>query len=286
MSWLKNELDLTIAMFENGDTYAAISNVVPRSAKAIRVKLNKLGYNYKKIAKKRYCKNCNIEITKTKFFCSNSCSASFNNKNRKITIAKKIIFCQICKSPIEVDSRASIKSCSDCKKKKSTYIKVICRYCKYCKTQIPSNRKVCDNCKLNYHFLYRNDCKFNFNLYEYPMLFDLKLIEAYGMYSPSNKKNNLNGVSRDHMYSVSKAFKNKINPIFISHPANCKLVRHKENQKKYSKSSITFKALVSSILDFEKTHPTKNTGEILSLIKLNNYFITKRLELGEGIEPS
>lgn len=49
---------------------------------------------------------------------------------------------------------------------------------------------------------YRLDASFNFNLKDYPDKFDFDLIKKYGWYSPTNKNNNLDGVSRDHVVSV------------------------------------------------------------------------------------
>jgi len=59
------------------------------------------------------------------------------------------------------------------------------------------------------------------------------------MYKASNRGNNLKGISRDHMYSVSQGFQNNVDPTIISHPANCQLLIHTENQSKGDKSKIT-----------------------------------------------
>ena len=63
----------------------------------------------------------------------------------------------------------------------------------------------------------------------------------------SNKQNNLDGVSRDHMLSVKDWFINGIDPAVISHPANCDLVLHRANQRKRSDSSITVEELLDRI---------------------------------------
>jgi hypothetical protein len=59
---------------------------------------------------------------------------------------------------------------------------------KYCSNKCsnsdrPSNRTALEN--------YRRLCSFNFNIFEYPDEFDLLLIEKHGLYSPTNKNNNL-----------------------------------------------------------------------------------------------
>jgi len=102
---------------------------------------------------------------------------------------------------------------------------------------------------------YRKNCQFCFCLNEYPDEFDFSLIEKYGWYSASNKGGNTNGVSRDHMYSISDGWKNKISPLIISHPANCKLLRHEENFfKKNKNSSISLEYLEKRILEWNEKY--------------------------------
>jgi hypothetical protein len=94
---------------------------------------------------------------------------------------------------------------------------------------------------------YRQLCEFKFSLKDYKDKFDFKLIEQFGWYKAKNRGDNLGGVSRDHMYSVSDGFKNNIDPKFISHPANCSLVLQTDNSKKKGKSSITLEELIERI---------------------------------------
>lgn len=100
---------------------------------------------------------------------------------------------------------------------------------------------------------YRQLCEFKFGVRDYPKHFDLSLIEKHGWYKAKNRGNNLSGISRDHLYSVSDGFKNNIDPKIISHPANCVLVLHKENQKKHSKSKITIVELIDKIKSWSDT---------------------------------
>ena len=79
----------------------------------------------------------------------------------------------------------------------------------------------------------------------------MKLVEKYGWYSPSNKGNNLNGVSKDHMYSVREGFINNIDCEIIKHPANCKLMIHNENNLKNSTCSITLDELLNRIKNWK-----------------------------------
>lgn len=99
---------------------------------------------------------------------------------------------------------------------------------------------------------YRSECSFKFNLKDYPNKFDFKLIEKYGWYKPKNRGDNLNGISRDHMYSIMDGYRNKIDPKIISHPANCRLVRHNENVSKLDKSILTLDELLKRIEDWDK----------------------------------
>ena len=84
-------------------------------------------------------------------------------------------------------------------------------------------------------------CRFSFNPFYYPNIFDLNLIQMFGFYSPTNKKNNLNGVSLDHKYSIRDGFDNKVDPYYMSHIMNCQLMIHTDNISKGKKSSITLK---------------------------------------------
>jgi len=94
---------------------------------------------------------------------------------------------------------------------------------------------------------YYRDCQFKFSLNNYPNEFDFNLIKKYGWYKAKNNGNNLNGISRDHMYSIKEGFENKVDPNLIAHPANCKLLIHNENVSKHKKSSITIEELKKKI---------------------------------------
>ena len=106
--------------------------------------------------------------------------------------------------------------------------------------------------KEGYNF--RQKCKFKFNVYTFPEYFDLKLLEEYGWYSARNKGDNFNGIVRDHIYSIHDGRKNNIDPIILSHPANCRLIRHIDNIKKHKNSDITIEELYTKIKEFEETY--------------------------------
>jgi endogenous inhibitor of DNA gyrase (YacG/DUF329 family) len=99
---------------------------------------------------------------------------------------------------------------------------------------------------------YRELCTFRFSLNDYPTKFNFKLIEEFGWYSPKNGKNNPTGICRDHIFSVKDGFKQNIDPYFISHPANCQLLRGNLNQSKHSKSWITKEELFERVEKWNK----------------------------------
>lgn len=197
----------------------------------------------------KYCKECNQIIPFDKIhdnetFCCNSCSGSYNNRNRKgikynltengLENLKKSAFLNFGIKPKERFE----KVCIDCGNK-----------------FMNDNRKFCNqDCKINYnkkntipYQRYKGLANFKFNLADYSDEFDFTLVKEHGWYSPTNKKNNLGGVSRDHMFSVREGFELGIDPEIISHPANCRLMIHTDNISKNKKSVITIEELLDRI---------------------------------------
>lgn len=101
---------------------------------------------------------------------------------------------------------------------------------------------------------YRVKCKFEFDVFDYPEEFDFSLVEQYGWYSPTNKGNNLSGISRDHMLSISYGYKHDIDPEILSHPANCELMLQRDNVKKRSDCSISLEELQERIIWWDKKY--------------------------------
>ena len=101
---------------------------------------------------------------------------------------------------------------------------------------------------------YKLQCQFNFALSDFPDEFDFDLIRKYGWYKAKNKGNNPNGVSRDHMYSVMEGYRNNVDPSIISHPANCRLIRHNDNISKLDGSTITLEQLLDRIEKWNKKY--------------------------------
>lgn len=193
------------------------------------------------------CKRCNVTYTLVmtikKFsnnnytkFCSRSCANSrvhSENTKMKMKLAKK-------------PEASSFNTCKFCgiEFKKINYKKFCSDTCKldsrkeYYKTQFP-NKNLLNS--------YRLKCKFVFSVYKYPETLDLTLIEKYGFYSPSNKKNNLGGVSLDHIYSIKDGFDNNVDPYYMSHIMNCRLIIHNENVSKGKNSLITLEELYKKV---------------------------------------
>ncbi|MFW5988462.1 MAG: hypothetical protein ACOCQA_03400 [bacterium] len=133
-------------------------------------------------------------------------------------------------------------------------------YCKSCgnKLKVKTSKRIkCMKCiqkETGEMRKYRHQCSFKFNVYSYPEEFNIQLLENYGWYSASNRGNNKNGVSRDHMVSVKYGFNNNIPPEIISHPANCRLLTHIENNKKKMECSITINELYKKIEQWNKKY--------------------------------
>lgn len=118
------------------------------------------------------------------------------------------------------------------------------------------NKQLYKNKHKNIKDFYKTQCTFKFALCDYPQEFDISLIKQFGWYSASNRGNNLNGVSRDHMFSCNEGLKQLIDPYLISHPANCKLMLHSLNASKRNKCSITFKQLKERVNAWNKKYGT------------------------------
>lgn len=182
------------------------------------------------------CVECSKEfkgnIKEERKFCSRSCSVTHNNKNRQFLDETKIKISKTLKS----------------KNKKVEKIRI----CKNCKNVVSYKKIICEECRINYYNFYRPSSSFDFDINLYKDRFDLSLVEKYGWYSPSNKGNNLNGISKDHLFSVKDGFMNKVSIDIIKHPANCRLMIHKHNQVKNSKSLITLEELLKRIEEWDK----------------------------------
>jgi hypothetical protein len=202
------------------------------------------------------CENCLVEHDGSYGsgrFCSAKCARGFSTKNNRDKINKSVSE-SMSGRKLSAKHISAIEKSNNFNRKDKTIRN--CMDCHSVMKCLPSDkRKFCTSkCWMNYteknkepFELYREKCSFKFSLNDYPDKFDMKLVEELGWYSPSNKKNNLDGVSRDHMISVKEGFINDIDPAIISHPANCNLIQHRKNQSKRAKSSITIEELLERI---------------------------------------
>ena len=180
------------------------------------------------------CVTCNASLKRGQNqFCSRSCATSYHNKQRWDGHVSKI---QLKRPQLKIPKPVYIRKCSVCSESLSD-----------------ARKKYCIPCSPNISH-YRTLCRFTFNVFDFPEEFDLQLLAKYGWFSPNGYKRrnttvNLNGVSRDHLYTVSDGFQNNVDPTILAHPANCSLMVHNgpngNNSKK--KSSITIDELKARI---------------------------------------
>jgi hypothetical protein len=121
--------------------------------------------------------------------------------------------------------------------------------------------------------IYKKQCKFTFSVSKYNDEFNFSLIKENGWYSASNHGNNLSGVSRDHRFSINEGFKQKIDPYFLSHPANCELILQKDNSSKHDKCSLTKEELYEKVKEWNEKYgeyENKINYELLNEFKVLN----------------
>ena len=186
---------------------------------------------------------------KEHYYCSRSCANSRNHsdevKNKISDTLQKhygknhIYVCEVCGNSFESDRIK--KWCS-----------VNCR--RIYKYNIKKQNLTEEQLKKKMYKQYWLQCQFTFALSEFPEEFDFNLINQYGWYKAKNKGNNLNGISRDHCFSVNQAFKLKIDPYYISHPANCQLLKHNDNVSKYVKCDISIDELYDKVNAWNKKY--------------------------------
>lgn len=216
------------------------------------------------------CKTCGSNIPYDKkdgSFCNDECFKKNINKNRKGI-----------KYNLTIDGLNAIRNGNNkmFKKLNPNFISkeeydLTPKKCLYCENNIPhekKRRKYCSKkcssaCKVSETLKnktplqqYRFKCRFLFNVYDYPSYFNIELINKFGWYSPTNKKNNLDGVSKDHIFSIKDGFLLNVPSEIISHPANCQLILQRANSKKFSNSAITLEELKNKIIEWDNLYGT------------------------------
>lgn len=181
----------------------------------------------------KLCLHCEAQIEYEKHepkFCSKSCSAKHNNKIRVINTRKV----RKDKNPfLTRNNFTAIRICSSCKKLEVMPNRV-------------SKKTECSSCctKLEY----RHRCAFKFDLRTYPERFNLEELKTIGMFHPTR---NPTGLSRDHKFSCNDGYLQGVDPLIVSHPANCLLITQASNSSKHSKSSITLEQLLNEIKNWK-----------------------------------
>lgn len=264
MKWNKESDEELKKLILLGKKHEDIANIIGATKSSVRNRCYRLGLNVVN-HKENQCNNCGnffIDlISRNRKFCSKNCSASFNNLGKthseesKNKIRIKLTGLKKSEETLEKLKGENNSNWKGGVSKKNTIIikgqEVIdkrrkCRYCNE-KKHLEKRKMICETCRTNYYEAYRPSCEFRFNINDFKDEFNFNLIEQHGWYSPSNKGNNLGGVSRDHLYSVRDGFINKVSPEIISHPANCILMKHSDNSSKNSSSSITLEELKERI---------------------------------------
>lgn len=203
-------------------------------------------------------------------YCSNSCANSCSNSNRthsdetkakiRETILNKssnqVTNTKTRETVLSEDSnQVTNTNIHKVKSRKVTTKVRKCRTC--CVNDIHEPRKlICEDCRMQYYELYRPSCEFDFDMNDFQDEFDLTIVRELGWYSPSNRGNNLKGVSRDHIYSVKDGFVNKVDYRLIKHPANCNLMVHSDNSSKHDGSGISLEVLYERIAKWDMKYKT------------------------------
>ena len=117
--WTEEEIIIAKELLEKGLSYKEISEKINRSDMSIRAKLanefNIKRTDYHSFRIDKNCLNCNKKFNVTKGndrkynhkFCSNSCSATFNNKKK----IKKIKYCIQCNSILNNSNKYCNNTC-------------------------------------------------------------------------------------------------------------------------------------------------------------------------------
>jgi len=120
--WTENDLKICLDLLKSGCNYKQISDILDKTEASIRSKLNKIGEkstNYLQDKLKiTNCLECQSEIkhniSTVRVFCSQSCSASYNNRNRK----KESNKCLNCNSEVGRKNKYCSNRCQvDCERK-------------------------------------------------------------------------------------------------------------------------------------------------------------------------
>lgn len=221
----------------------------------------------------KYCKHCGKPLTSNRKFCDHSCSAAFNNSSRirseeskqntRVGVAKSLEetgYVRVIGKDGKECYTKNIKAMTHPRNAEGEFSVVYFLTCKHCGTLFSQRhtRKYCPRCSPLYDKDFRQRFKFTFSVYDYPDLFDLDHVARVGWYSRGGTAGKWNpaGLSRDHRVSVNDAIRYGYDPFYISHPINCELLSWEENNRKKTKSSISYEELVNQVNEYEMKRKT------------------------------
>jgi hypothetical protein len=224
MKWTEDELSLAKNLIDEGKNFKDIGKILGRSQAVVTKKLHRLGY------KSPYKPSEQAHIGKTKYSELNwngiqnayDTGLSHDDLQRQFNLSTRAVLWGV------QNGKLKSRSVSDSLK-------------------LAWESGKCKGSALEGFKRYRQLCEFKFSLKDFPTKFDFTLVEKFGWYQASNRGNNLNGVSRDHMFSIKEGFLNNVDRKIISHPANCALLLHTDNSRKKDKSSISLQELMERI---------------------------------------
>jgi hypothetical protein len=118
--WTQEEIELIKENAKNGIQYKETAKQIGRTAKAVTLKMQKLGYVFEDFYTKPtlYCQNCEKELTTGQYkYCSQSCSATQNNK----------------KYPKRKKEKVGLDNCVNCNKSLTNCsgLKYCCQSCQH-----------------------------------------------------------------------------------------------------------------------------------------------------------
>lgn len=201
---------------------------------------------------------------KVKRFCCSTCSALYNNRRRspesrlkqqktlKSTLAERP---KVEREPRPKKIRKSrAQTARQPREKPIVYPSSKVFLCTCAATGLPfvsrRFRKYSSAAAREHRQTYRNYCEFKFNPFHYKEMEGYHLLLEFGLYHPLQ---NPQGVSRDHMLSVAEGWKLGVDPEVMKHPANCRLMLHRDNKRKYTRSSINIDELEERISKWNTT---------------------------------
>ena len=207
----------------------------------------------------KLCLLCSSPIryeAKENQFCSSSCSAKHNNalmtsaSRQKQQTSLRLYFESKPKKPrVTAQLSKSVakqnKPVDPYQETQYSYSKVHLCICEVTKKSFYSQywRRYSSEAALLERKRYRYACDFTFSPYN-PQLLGYDILLKNGLYHP---RKNLTGVSRDHRFSVADGWSKRVEPSVMSHPSNCRLILHSDNNSKKTKSEISLQQLYDLI---------------------------------------